>query len=303
MAHRRGRSVPGHREGHLRLNGGEPVNPFWSQGVQEAAWVDRLRPANLPPIRVTPESLPPVPADEWDGDETPRPVQGLPRAMGSGGGLLRSQGQMPTQVAFETPSSWDPQTPRPKGTQVFRMDEETSNFNLFEFEEDLAHQSSCAGIPQVDLLGPLGGEGHRGKGQGGNDQGGREGQRAQQGQQRDELDTSSWESIPSRATPTTPTNRQTKDVAKVTPGGTQLPDGPPPIDKVEKDPMPPPLPPVPPMPFGGYEEHNEAGVNKWLGPQAVHVGVRQGEGDLQGFWNSRRGGIQQVPDPEAERVQ
>ena len=77
--------------------------------------VDRLRPANLPPVRVTPESLPPVPADEWDGDETPRPVQGLPRAMGSGGGLLRSQGQMPTQVAFETPSSWDPQTPGPWG--------------------------------------------------------------------------------------------------------------------------------------------------------------------------------------------
>jgi len=40
---------------------------------------------------------------------------------------------------------------------------------------DPAHQSSCAGIPQVDLLGPLGGEEHRGKGQGGNDQGGRHG--------------------------------------------------------------------------------------------------------------------------------
>jgi len=132
---------------------------------------------------------------------------------------------------------------------------------------------------------------------------GQQGQRAQQDQQREELDTSSWESIPSKATPTTPTNRQTKDVAKVTPGGTQLPDGPPPIDKVEKDPMPPPLPPVPPMLFGGYEEHNEAGVNKWLGPQAVRVGAQQGDGGVHGFWNSRRGGIQQVPDPEAERVQ
>ena len=461
MAHRRGRSVPGHREGRLHLNEGEPVNPFWSQGVQEAAMVDRLRPANLPPVRVTPESLPPVPADDWDGDETPRPVQGLSRAMGSGGGLLRSQGRMPA-VAFETPSSWEPHTPGPQGTQVFRMEEEASNFNLFDFDEDLAQQSSCAGIPQVDLLGPLGGEGHRGKGQGGNDHGerqgdrlrsqgplrqdrggrereppeqrqcsldllgdvlrgahgdvstlqrgraqspraqspknpqrggsrhrndrgsrglsgdhhrndqsrsrgedrvkdhlqgkeiraepkkiqpkdqkgstleqdlssllvqqlmqeneelrkrldainknqpsshGQQGQRAQQDQQRDELDTSSWESIPSRATPTTPTNRQTKDVAKVTPGGTQLPDGPPPIDKVEKDPTPPPLPPVPPMVFGGYEEHNEAGVNKWLGPQAVRVGAQQGDGDVHGFWNSRRGGIQQVPDPEAERVQ
>ena len=170
MAHRRGRSVPGHREGRLHLNEGEPVNPFWSQGVQEAAMVDRLRPANLPPVRVTPESLPPVPADDWDGDETPRPVQGLPRAMGSGGGLLRSQGRMPA-VAFETPSSWEPHTPGPQGTQVFRMEEEASNFNLFDFDEDLAQQSSCAGIPQVDLLGPLGGEGHRGKGQGGNDQG------------------------------------------------------------------------------------------------------------------------------------
>ena len=62
-----------------------------------------------------------------------------------------------------------------------------------------------------------------------------QGQHAQQDQQRDELDTSSWESIPSRATTTTPTNRQTKDVAKVTPGGTQLPDGPLHIDKVEKE--------------------------------------------------------------------
>ena len=60
-------------------------------------------------------------------------------------------------------------------------------------------------------------------------------QQAQQAQQQDELDTSSWESVPSRTTPKTPTNRQTKDVAKVTPGGTQLPDGPPPIDKVEKE--------------------------------------------------------------------
>ena len=129
---------------------------------------------------------------------------------------------------------------------------------------------------------------------------GQQGQHVQQDQQCDELDTSSWESIPSRATPTTPTNRQTKDVAKDTPGGTQLPDGPPPIDKVEKDPMPPPLPPVPPMPFGGYEEHNEAWVNKWLEPR---VGAQRGDGDVHGFWNSRRGGIQQVPDPEAERVQ
>ena len=87
--------------------------------------------------------------------------------MGSGGGMVRSQGRMPTQVAFETPSSWNPQTPGPQGTQVFRMHEETTDFNLFGFDEDLAHQTSCAGIPQVDLLGPLGGEGHRGKGQGG----------------------------------------------------------------------------------------------------------------------------------------
>ena len=55
------------------------------------------------------------------------------------------------------------------------MEEEASNFNLFDFDEDLAQQSSCAGIPQVDLLGPLGGEGHRGKGQGGNDHGERQG--------------------------------------------------------------------------------------------------------------------------------
>jgi hypothetical protein len=90
--------------------------------------------------------------------------------------------------------------------------------------------------------------------------------RAQQVQQvqqhQDELDTSSWESVPSRTTPTTPTNHQTKDVNKVTPGGTRLPDGPPPIEKVEKDPIPPPLPPVPPMPLGDYE----AGVNKCKNP-------------------------------------
>ena len=85
MAHRRGRSVPGHREGHLHLNEDEQVNPFWSQRVQDAARVDRLRPTALPPIRATPESLPPVPTDEWEGEETPRPAQGLSRAMCSGG--------------------------------------------------------------------------------------------------------------------------------------------------------------------------------------------------------------------------
>ena len=33
------------------------------------------------------------------------------------------------------------------------------------------------------------------------------------------------------------------------------------------------------------------------------VGSKQDDGDLHGFWNSRRGGVQQVPDLEAERVQ
>ena len=50
------------------------------------------------------------------------------------------------------------------------MNEEATNFNLFDLDGDLAHQSSCAGIPQVDLLDPLASKGHRGKGQGGNDQ-------------------------------------------------------------------------------------------------------------------------------------
>ena len=49
--------------------------------------------------------------------------------------------------------------------------------------------------------------------------------------------------------------------------------------------------------------YSEAGVNKWLGPQSVQVGSKQDDGDLHGFWNSRRGGVQQVPDLEAERVQ
>ena len=154
MAHRRGRSVPGHREGHLHLNGGEPVN--------------------------------------------------LEQDLSS---LLVQQLMQENEELRKRLDAMDKNQPSSHGQQ---------------------------------------------------------GQHAQRDQQRDELDTSSWESIPSRATPTTPTNCQTKEVAKVTPGGTQLPDGPPPIGKVEKDPMPPPLPPVPPMPFGGYEEHNEVGVNKWL---------------------------------------
>ena len=101
MAHRRGRSEPGHREGYLYMNGDEQVIPFWSRRVQDAAVVDGLRQATLPQIPGTPWSLPPVPANEWDpGDETPRPVQGLLGAMGSGGGMVRSQGAMPTQIAF-----------------------------------------------------------------------------------------------------------------------------------------------------------------------------------------------------------
>ena len=56
--------------------------------------VDGLRP-------IAADSGTAVPADEWDqGDETPRPAQGLLGAMGSGGGMVRSQGAMPTQIAF-----------------------------------------------------------------------------------------------------------------------------------------------------------------------------------------------------------
>ena len=110
--------------------------------------------------------------------------------MGSGGGIVRSQGPMPSsQMAFQTPGSWNPQAPGQGGSQVFRLNEEVNNFNLFDMGgEDLSHQAACAGIPQGDLLGPLGGEihrvkgfggdllgplggeGHRGKGQGGDDQ-------------------------------------------------------------------------------------------------------------------------------------
>ena len=104
-------------------------------------------------------------------------------------------------------------------------------------------------------------------------------------------------------TSTTPKNCPTKDVEKVTPGGTKLPEGPPPIEKGEREPTPPPMTPVPPLPCGSYEVYNEAGVSKWLGPQAVQMESMHDGGDLQGFWNSRRGGIQQVPDPEVERVQ
>ena len=69
-------------------------------------------------------------------------------------------------------------------------------------------------------------------------------------------------------TPTTPKNCPIKDVEKVTPGGTKLPEGPP-IEKGEREPTPPPMPPVPPLPWGNYEVYNEAGVNKWLSPQPV----------------------------------
>ena len=37
MANRSWTSEPGHREGHLTENVGGLVNPFWSQGVQQAA--------------------------------------------------------------------------------------------------------------------------------------------------------------------------------------------------------------------------------------------------------------------------
>ena len=124
MANRRWRSEPGHREGHHNENVGGLVNFFWSQGVQHAAMVDGRRPTTLPQVPGTPGSLPPpVPADEWDdgGDETPQPVQGLLGAMGSGGGIVRSQGPMPSsQIAFQTPSSWNPQTPGQGGSQAFR---------------------------------------------------------------------------------------------------------------------------------------------------------------------------------------
>ena len=103
-------------------------------------------------------------------------------------------------------------------------------------------------------------------------------------------------------TPTTPRNCPSKDIEKVTSGGTKLPEGPPPIEKGEREPPPPPMPPVPPLPWGSYEVYNEAGV-KWLGPHPTPLESMHDGGDLQDFWNTRRSGIQQVPDPEAERVQ
>ena len=84
------------------------MNPFWSQGAQEAAVVEGRRPTTLPQVPGTPGSLPREPAYEWDGGgkETPQPVQGLLGAMGSGGGIVRSQGPMPSsQMAFQTPST------------------------------------------------------------------------------------------------------------------------------------------------------------------------------------------------------
>ena len=79
------------------MNGDDQVN--LSGLVQDAAVVDGLRP-------IAADSGTAVPADEWDqGDETPRPAQGLLGAMGSGGGMVRSRGTMPIQMAFETPSS------------------------------------------------------------------------------------------------------------------------------------------------------------------------------------------------------
>ena len=123
------------------------VNPFWSQGVQHAAMVDGRRPTTLPQVPGTPGGLPPVPADEWDdgGDETPQPVQGLFGLMGSGGRIVRSQGPMPSsQMAFQTPSSWNPQTPGQGGSQAFRLNEEVHNFNLFDMNEDLVRTGPVA---------------------------------------------------------------------------------------------------------------------------------------------------------------
>ena len=85
-------------------------------------------------------------------------------------------------------------------------------------------------------------------------------------------------------TPTTPRNCPSKDIEKVTPGGTKLPEGLPPIEKGEREPTPPPMPPVPPLPWGNYEVYNEAGVNKWLGPQPAPTESMHDGGDLQGFW-------------------
>eukprot|EP00435_Cladocopium_sp_Y103_P044172 s1820_g12.t1 len=157
------------RRASIRENVDEQVNPFWSQRVQVAARVEGLRPTTLPLIRATPESLPPVPADEWDqGEQTPRPVQELRGAEGHGDGVVRSQGRMP--MAFKTPQSWDPSRTPGRGhgqPEVFKMNGEAKIFNLFETDGEFAHQSACAGIPHVDLLGPLGGDDRRrGKGRG-----------------------------------------------------------------------------------------------------------------------------------------
>ena len=87
--------------------------------------------------------------------------------MDSGGGMVRGQGPMPHLKHLAAGIH------KLQERKVFRMNQEA--FDLSDLDEDLAHQSSRAGVPPVDPLSPVGGEGHRGKGQGGHDQGGRYG--------------------------------------------------------------------------------------------------------------------------------
>ena len=91
------------------MNGDEQVNPFWSRRVQDAAVVDGL----TPPTRVRERSEVYLLFLLMNGIREMKHQDRRKDFLGDGqrwGNGLKSRPSANSK-AFETPSSWDPQTP------------------------------------------------------------------------------------------------------------------------------------------------------------------------------------------------
>ena len=240
-------------------------NPWWSDGARDEWRLMITRPADLPPVSPPMGSLPPVPRDDWDGEEMQgtlfdsgsNQLEGMVKAdLGVKQGEKRdSRGKghsdrMLGMGDFKTPPSRSKED-HGSDQEQFHVRREKSDGPRTEglmpctpeMEAQQVHGSEQAG--QQSLEAALGEEITM--------QLWEENVRLRAALQRIEEEKkkgsiSSWSEVSAsqKAEVSTPRRARKKDEVRWTPNGTQVPLGAPPRDEEDGDaPRPPPIPPFP----------------------------------------------------------
>ena len=243
---------------------GAAINPFWSRRVREEAGLRILRPADLPP----------VPHGEEDEQDLSRETDGEPRApVENRSDQPRGRSREQAPVRFSTPASWssaqkqelsgeglrtEGELPFQKGQDHGEEDLQAAGGLQRELEKEVVQQlhveNQCLRM-QIDRL---------------------------QAEKRMRETPSSWSAVtpevehrahevaPPPPRSRSPTRRSKEGLGglRFTPGGTQVPQGPPPMDEV---PCPPQLPEWPAF-LRSYEVCEAGGpCLNTLGPARVNV--------------------------------